>query len=283
MILPVSRVAFMPFVALACELKKINFRVGVCAPENLEQTTKSFGVFDAFYAIKYPYDELARSFAFKKACFDGSLLDQVQVEASLQNYAETNWRKEVDAARDFDATLLVCCEHSIAETLCIGQANNMPTFICAHRPCIPSAALPVNNSLVFCCAVIDEMCAHQPIGVQPPAVFNKLLHSLSQQYKAADISDKIARFRFKLGLHDTLSSDYHHIPQCLMLSELFLPRPADYGKLVHMTGFLTLQPELLAKYEPPAALWTFLIDDDKSASADDARPFFVGARAHVCM
>lgn len=138
-------------------------------------------MFDAFYALRWPVDELARTLAFKKAHFGGSLLEQSQVEATLHNHLDTNWRKEFDAARDFGATGLVCGgESALPDALTIGQRLNVPVFLAAQRPCISSASLP-------------------PVGVSSPAILNKFMHWGAAQMRALDINERVVRFRHKLG------------------------------------------------------------------------------------
>ena len=72
-----SRRELFPYVALAAELKKLGYKVAVCANDSLEHVVKSLQVFETFYAIRWPIDDLYRTPSFKKAHFVGTLLDQV--------------------------------------------------------------------------------------------------------------------------------------------------------------------------------------------------------------
>ena len=79
-IAPVARRELTPLIALAFELKQLGFRVGICAPDTCEQMIKAFDLFEAVYALRWPVDELARTLAYKKAHFEGLLVDQSQVD-----------------------------------------------------------------------------------------------------------------------------------------------------------------------------------------------------------
>ena len=179
----------------------------------------------------------------------------------MHNHLETNWRKQFDAARDFGATGLVCCEQALPDSLSMGQRLNVPVFLAAQRPCIASSSMP-------------------PIGVPAtPAILNKLMHWSATQLLALEVNERVVRFRAKLGLHDQLDFNFSRIPQVLFMSSLFLPRPADYRDNVLMCGFARLPAELVAKYTPPPPLAAFLAlnndDASGSGSSSDARPILV--------
>ena len=239
-----SRGDVQPYVALGKGLKDAGHTVRVLTSQDFENLVTNVGL--EFFDIGGNMQAVAQEMQ--------GLLEQgnfVKILASMGKTAnsmiEQASKSGLAACRNMD--LIIGGLGGLFTGLALSEKLTIPFLPAFYYPFTPTQAFP--NALV-------------PLPpIRLPGWMNKITHSIAQQmlwqnFRAADNKARREVFRmqpssffgpFKNFQHWELTTLYGYSPQVI-------PKPADWGENIHVTGYWFLDPE--ADWQPPIDLVNFL-------------------------
>jgi sterol 3beta-glucosyltransferase len=237
-----SRGDIQPFVALGQYLQKQGYEVAL-------QTAKSYQTFVETHELRYVYMnddfiKLSESKAGQAATEGGGKLQLMkQVMPMLASMLQDEWR----GAQDFRPDLIIYHPKSLGASH-IAEKLNIPLVMSLPLPLYtPTHEFPL------------------PImaGIRLGGFVNRLTYSV-MQLATAPYMGVINDFRVNiLGLskrgrfaNDLIQANGQPIPIVYAYSPSVLPRPVDYPKHVHVTGYWFLEDD--PDWQPSSALTDFI-------------------------
>jgi len=244
-----TRGDIQPYVALAHGLMRAGYEVGVCTHGAFEGFISEYGFPGlAFFPLESDPGKIISLSEFRKAFFEGGLMDQAKVLMESNKFQEPNYKLCWEAAKKFRPHLILCGITSIAESTGIAQKLNVPLVVASTIPFYPTNEFP-------------------PITITPKPYGYKFMNSLVtwatiKMLWMSAVSGPINKFRKEvLDLPPQKSYVYDAFPHLNIYSEDVVPRPADWPEdKVFITGYWVLPPN--KAYQPPKALEDFLAAGD---------------------
>lgn len=237
-----SRGDIQPYVALGVALKRAGYDIQIAIPENFEAFATSQGL--DFRPIRGDWQALLQGEAGKMLMSSGVNLIQTSralsklMEPIIAFTAQDMWA----AAQQTD--LVICHSALTLFTNAASQKLGIPVIRAEPVPLIPTRVIPSPMSPV-----------QRNLGGWLNHATGRMFYILMWQMFRKPVN----RLRGDLGLSPYRARDYFHyidqLPMLEALSAQVLPRPADWGENIHITGYWFLdEPE----WTPPQQLLDFL-------------------------
>ncbi len=246
-IAPGSQGDVQPFLALGNGLVKAGNYVRLVTNQNYEKQVESHGL--EFWSIEVNMEDIIRSEKMREVLESGKLLTSMaRMGKELRENAALLAKRSLEACREMDIVMAgisgLFTANSIAEKLGI--------------PLIQALNIPFTITKAFAGALLPKF--PRWLGGY------RLSHRLTRQivWQAYRPTDKVIREQV-LGLSKSSffgpfkSDSLKNSPIIYGISPSVFPRPNDWTKNIHITGFWSLDPP--DQWVPPSDLMKFLQDE----------------------
>jgi sterol 3beta-glucosyltransferase len=237
-----SRGDVQPYIALAKALNAQGHETRLVAPDSFADLAEHHGV--TLTPLESNFDALLNGEVGEVLM--GSSTNMIKAMRSIRDIMQPVVKQmtadALDATHDTDAIISQAAVAMFAQT--IAEKRGLPLFNSALAPLAPTRAHPSPMWL-----------SHSSLG----GFFNRLTGQFMERSMWWLLSPTIKQLREELDLDEHSAGSYFDVmdrmPTLSAFSPSFYPRPRDYGRNVHITGYWFLDDE---SYAPEQAVVDFL-------------------------
>lgn len=240
-----SRGDVQPYVALGQGLREAGHAVRILSHDNYKALVESQGL--EFWAVRGDAQAVAEGEAMRAALEKGNFVAITRETAKQAHRAAVHWAADgMAACRDVD--LIVAGVGGLFLAIALGEKLNIPFLPAYLFPFTPTSAFP---SVLF-----------PPYRPQLKVV-NRASHHLVQQamwqgFRSADglMRSSVLDLPAAPFFGPFAAERLLRAPILYGFSPVVIPKPDDWGAMVHVTGYWFLDEE--PNWSPPPALEAFL-------------------------
>lgn len=239
-----SRGDVQPYIALGKGLQGAGHQVRLVTHENFAALVTSAGM--TFHPMRGNVQEVAESPEMRALLESGNFAAIMRKQAQESARVAVLWAEDgYEACQDID--LIVVGLGGLFIGLALAEKLNLP-IVQAHL-------IPLTPTSAFASVLLPPL----PLG----GALNRMSHTLTRQmiWQSSRPADKAAREQVLhlpasplLGKFD--SKRLRRYPILYGISSAVIPKPADWGENIHLTGYWFLDAE--SDWTPPADLVEFL-------------------------
>lgn len=242
-----------PNVALAVGLKKAGHDVRIVTSMDGKDyiTQHDIDYFSTSFSIK----DLSSTNEAKRimSAGDKTMNRFMDMKSYLNIFIEKLFQKGIEGCAGYD--MIIPAGFGLHVGYHVGEALNIPVIPVLYQPQTMTSDLP--------------LCFFPPLHLGYPltGLYNKFSYELSDDFLTFALKGVVNKCRKSVGLSEIKHYKFHktlrekHLPIIYGISSLMLPKPSDYGKHLHFTGYFFLEEDKY--YQPSQELEDFLKEGSK--------------------
>jgi len=251
-----SRGDIEPYIALGVGLARAGHDVRIVTHQNYGTMIKAHGL--GFFSVRGDVQEAANSPEMKALLEKGNFIQITRHTSAMAAQAALQWAEDGLAGCQ-GVDLIVAGIGGLFSALALAEKLNVPLLQAYLIPFHPTAEFP-------------GVLLPDAVG-RLGGSFNRLSHHFTRQmiWQGAVSADRAARQQVldlptlpRMGVYK--HPRLHGLPILYGISPAIIPKPADWGANIHMTGYWFVDPA--SAWTPPPSLIEFL--DEKP------KPLYVG-------